>query len=148
MVSLGIASLLSHSSLVQKKSKLWRFICQRWGFLNCHRTGSYLTALEAENGFPARCTRETEKRSPDCTLTSADTGLFLEKQSGNSLYLLHRNTYYMVALSGGLYCGIYYSIFLHCETVLLSWQKSLCCLGGIQQISTKQQKLLMSNAFY
>lgn len=84
--------LCSHgSSLVQKKSKLWRFICQSWGFLNCHRTGSFLTALEAENGFPARCTRDRET-SPGCTLTSADSRLFLEKQSRESLYFFHRNT--------------------------------------------------------
>lgn len=51
------------SSLVQKKSKRCRFMYQSWGFLNCHRTGSFLTAPEAENGFPARCTRETEKLS-------------------------------------------------------------------------------------
>lgn len=101
------------SSLVQKKSKLWRFICQSWGFLNCHRTGWFLTALEAENGFPARCTRETERRSPGCTLTSADTGLFLEEQSGDSLCLFHRNTTWWLSVEV-LYCGIHYTIFLYC----------------------------------
>lgn len=112
--------LCSHgSSLVQKKSKLWRFICQSWGFLNCHRTGSFLTALEAENGFPARCTRDTEKRHLAALSLQLIAG-YSWKNNPGSRFIFSIGT----LSSSSQWRSIQWNILqyiLYCGTVRLSW---------------------------